>query len=122
MQTPIGPVIVAEGHDVELFDTVADAVQCIEPIDASDGIYEVYDGLGRRCVLRVAPPPARKRDLLSPHRFTVSIELAETVPSQLDRVKKMLEDEVQHLAAVKTRRARDEIGRVEKLLMALGKP
>lgn len=47
------PIIVAEGRDVALFVSVAEAESYLEPIDAADGIYRGYDAEGR--LLKVEP-------------------------------------------------------------------
>lgn len=41
------PVIVAEGWDIHLYDSIRDAELNLEPIDVESGIYTGYDSQGR---------------------------------------------------------------------------
>ena len=41
------PIVVAEGWDIILFKTVADAESYLEPIDVINGIFDGYDAEGR---------------------------------------------------------------------------
>lgn len=41
------PLIIAEGWDVQLYNSITDAVGYLEPIDVRDGIYKGYDAEGR---------------------------------------------------------------------------
>lgn len=45
------PIIVAEGWDVRLFKSAAEALGSLEPIDVEEGIYQVFDSVGRRLTL-----------------------------------------------------------------------
>jgi hypothetical protein len=47
------PVIVAEGLDLKLYDSVRDAALDLEAIDVQDGIYVGYDSEGRELLLAV---------------------------------------------------------------------
>jgi hypothetical protein len=41
------PIIVAVGHDVQLFASVADATRYLEPRDVAAGVYRAWDASGR---------------------------------------------------------------------------
>lgn len=47
------PVIIAEGLDLKLYDSVHDAALDLEAIDVQDGIYVGYDSEGRELLLTV---------------------------------------------------------------------
>jgi hypothetical protein len=59
------PILVLEGRDVSLHLTLAEAIGGLEGVDVADGIYRVFDGAGRRIVLRA--------EGVSRGRFTVSV-------------------------------------------------
>lgn len=47
------PLIVAEGLDLKLYDSVRDAELDLEPVDVQDGCYVGYDSEGRELLLTV---------------------------------------------------------------------
>lgn len=47
------PLIIAEGLDLHLYDSVHDAALGLEAIDVQDGIYVGYDSEGRALLLKV---------------------------------------------------------------------
>lgn len=46
------PILVIEGNDIAAFESLNDALNWIEAIDALDDVYEVYDAAGRLLTLR----------------------------------------------------------------------
>ena len=46
------PILVLEGQDVELYPSLAEAIQDLEGVDVADGAYRLFDAAGRRIVLR----------------------------------------------------------------------
>lgn len=45
------PIIVAEGWDVRLFKSAAEALGNLEPIDVEERIHQVFDSVGHRLII-----------------------------------------------------------------------
>jgi hypothetical protein len=50
------PIIVAEGEDISVFESVKSAESYIEAIDVDDGVYQAWDSEGRVLTLTADPP------------------------------------------------------------------
>jgi len=50
------PIIIAEGSDVRIYETVAEAIGAIEAIDVDAGVYRAWDSRGHRLALSADPP------------------------------------------------------------------
>jgi hypothetical protein len=52
MAEAIDPIVIVEGHDVEVYPTVALACLKVEAEDANDGVLEAFDSEGRRLLFQ----------------------------------------------------------------------
>lgn len=50
---PRPPITIAEGHDINFFESIHELLGYIEWMDVDDGVYEAWDALGRRIHLYV---------------------------------------------------------------------
>ena len=81
------PVLVVDGEDVSVYDSLADAMAALEGVDVEDGLYSVYDADGRRIVLKGVG--------LQRSRFTVDVGLVqvesiESEPTGADELRQSL--------------------------------
>lgn len=94
------PILVFEGWDLHLYDSISDAELDLEAIDIEDGIYEIYDSEGRileattegqtvRLVEAVtdhgSPPPLRGRLI----EFLIRVDQRPDSEERLDRLIEM---------------------------------
>jgi len=84
IEPPKPPVFILEGHDVGIFDTVAQAEVQLEAIDVRNGIYEGFDARGRR--LNISPEGQR-----------AAIRLAEEAPTDIASLERKLRDYLVHM-------------------------
>lgn len=52
-EVPEPPIITAEGHDINVFESIPELLDYIEWVDVEDGVYEAWDALGRKVHLYV---------------------------------------------------------------------
>lgn len=83
------PFLVFEGLDLSIYDTLDSIEADLEGVDVEDGIYEVFDSIGRAISLKAT---GVKRD-----RFTVDIgethvDSIDVVPGGAERLYNLLRD------------------------------
>ena len=87
------PVIVIDGLDVSLYPTVEAAMLDLEGVDVADGVYRVFDAVGRKITLRAE---GVRRGRWSVDIGTVHLDGADAVPTGVEELQRALLD---HLGA-----------------------
>lgn len=84
---PLPPIIVVDGHDVSLYPTVDAAILGLEGIDVADGVYRVFDAVGRKITLRAE---GVRRGRWTVDIGTVHFDDVEVVPTGADELRRVL--------------------------------
>lgn len=91
MLEPVPPLIIAEGRDVRVFESVAEASAALEPIDVEAGVFRGFDSRG--LPLAFSTVEVRRRVLLGAiplrSRMTV-ITASEQAGLQADALRELL--------------------------------
>jgi hypothetical protein len=82
------PVVIVEGWDVSLFESVAEAESYLEPVDVSDGVYFGFDAEGR--LSRIETDGVRVRIRTAEKEPIHVEELEDLLRGFLERVEKLV--------------------------------
>jgi hypothetical protein len=92
LQPPI--IVVDDSGHPELYPTLDAAILDLEGIDVQEGIYRVFDSVGRRITLRAE---GVQRGWVSIDIGTVHFDHADQVPTAADELRKLLIDHLAYL-------------------------
>ncbi|HEV8044371.1 MAG TPA: hypothetical protein VGP38_04265, partial [Rubrobacter sp.] len=88
MNAVAAPVVIVEGWDVSLFESVAEAESYLEPVDVSDGVYFGFGAEGR--LSRIETDGVRVRIRTAEKEPIHVEELEDLLRGFLERVEKLV--------------------------------
>lgn len=81
------PVFVADGDDLSVHMSLGDAVRSLEGVDVANGIYQVFDAVGRRITLRA---DGVREGAFVVDVGTVHVDGAEATPTGATELRRLL--------------------------------